>query len=170
MLIVSVRLCQVRYNFDGLLNHAQWATDLSVAACLQVFRNGIVEGVDASILNMDRFPKQIPSIHFEQVLCHALSVYLQTQKTLGVDLPIFAMLSLLEVKDYRMVYVGQWPQGQQDYPIDRPDLVIPEVMIDRFDCDPAEVMKPIFDTVWNAAGWKGSMHYDATGKWKLPKL
>jgi hypothetical protein len=29
----------------------------------------------------------------------------------------------------------------------RPDLVIPEVMIDRFDCDPAEVMKPIFDTV-----------------------
>jgi Putative DNA-binding domain len=162
--------CRHRYDFDGLLNHGQWVNDLPVATYLHVFRNGIVEGVDASILNMDRFPKQIPSIHFEQVLCYALSVYLQTQKILGVDLPIFAMLSLLEVKDYRMVYVGQWPQGQQDYPIDRPDLVIPEVMIDRFDCDLAEVMKPIFDTVWNAAGWKGSMHYDATGKWKLPKL
>lgn len=162
--------CRHRYNFDGLLNHAQWANDLSVATYLQVFRNGIVEGVDASILNMDRFPKQIPSIHFEQVLCYALSVYLQTQKTLGVDLPIFALVSLLGVKDYKMVYVGQWPQGQQDYPIDRPDLVIPEVMIDSFDCDPAEVMKPIFDTVWNAAGWKGSMHFDAAGKWKLQKL
>lgn len=162
--------CRHRYNFDGLLNHTQWANDLPVAAYLQIFRNGIVEGVDVSILNIDRFPKQILSIHFEKVLCHALSVYLQTQKTLGVDLPIFAMVSLLGVKDYKMVYVGQWPQGQQDYPIDRPDLVIPEVMIDRFDCDPAEVMKPIFDTVWNAAGWHGSMNYDAAGKWKLQKL
>jgi hypothetical protein len=119
---------------------------------------------------MDRCPKQILSIHFEQILCHALSVYLQTQETLGVDLPIFVMVSLLGVKDYKMVYVGQWPQGQLNYPIDRPNLVLPEVLIDSFDCDPAEVMKPIFDTVWNAAGWKGSMHYDAAGKWKLQKL
>jgi hypothetical protein len=86
------------------------------------------------------------SIDFEHILCYALSVYLQTQKTLGVDLPVFVMISLLGVKDYKMVYVGNRPQGQQDYPIDRPDLVIPEVMIDRFDGDPAEVMKPIFDT------------------------
>ncbi len=90
--------CQYRYNFDGLVNYIQWANDLSGAAYLQVFRNGIIEAVDASILNMDRFPKQILSTHFEQVLCHALSVYLQTQKTLGVDLPIFAMVSLLGVK------------------------------------------------------------------------
>jgi len=159
-----------RYNLDGLLNHAQWANDRPDAAYFQVFRNGVVEGVDASILNMDRFPKQILSIHFEQILCHALSVHLQTQKTLGVDLPIFVMVSLLGVKDYKMVYVGQWPQGQLNYSIDRPNLVLPEVMIDSFDCDPAEVMKPIFDTVWNAAGWKGSMHYDTAGKWKLQKL
>jgi len=160
--------CRYRYNFDGLLNYAQWATDLPVAAYLQVFRNGIVEGVDASILNIERFPRQIPSIPFEQVLCYALSLYLQMQKTLGVDLPIFLMLSLLGVKDYTMG-IAQTYYGQ-DYPIDRPDLVIPEVMIDSFSCDPAEVMKPIFDSVWNAAGLNGSMNYDAARKWKLQKL
>src|SRR6266436_6718269 len=159
--------CRHRYNFDGLLNYAQWANDLPVAAYLQVFRNGIVEGVDVSILNMDLFPKLIPSTEFEQVLCHALSQYLQTQNTLGVDLPIFAMVSLLGVKDYTMSNTIRMPYEQQNHPIDRPDLVIPEVMIDRFDCDPAEVMKPIFDTVWNAAGWIGSINYEAAGKWKL---
>ena len=54
--------------------------------------------------------------------------------------------------------IAQTYYGQQDYPIDRPNLVIPEVMIDRFDCDPAEVMKPIFDTVWNAAGFRSLPH------------
>jgi schlafen family protein len=166
----TLNYCRYRYNFDGLVSYMQWPKELPAPTYLQIFRNGIVEAVDTSILNMDGFPKNIPSGDFEQILCYALSVYLRTQKTLGVDLPVFAMVSLLGVKDYRMVYVAQWPHGQQDYPIDRPDLVIPEVMIDRFDCDPAEMMKPIFDTVWNAAGWKESMHYDAAGKWKLQKL
>ncbi len=159
--------CRYRFNFDGLLNYAQWAPDLPVVAYLQVFRNGIVEGVDVSVLKANTF-QQIPSILFEQVLCYALSLYLQTQKTLGVDLPIFLMISLLGVKDYTMG-IAQTYYGQ-DYPIDRPDLMMPEVMIDHFNCDPAEVMKPIFDSVWNAAGRNGSMNYDAAGKWKLQKL
>jgi hypothetical protein len=49
-------------------------------------------------------------------------------------------------------------------------LVMPEILVDRFDCNPAEVMKPIFDTVWNAAGRNGLMNYDAAGKWTLQKL
>jgi hypothetical protein len=130
---VALNHCRYRYNFDGLLNCAQWANDLPVVGYLQIFRNGIVEGVDVSILNMDRFPRQIPSMPFEQVLCYALSLYLQTQKALGVDLPIF-------------------------------------LLRDRFDPNPAEVMKPIFDAVWNAAGRNGSMYYDAAGKWTLQKL
>jgi len=159
--------CRYRYNFDGLLNYAQWATDIPAVAYLQVFRKGIVEGVDVSILNTNSF-RQIPSMPFEQVLCYALSLYLQTQKALGVDLPIFLMVSSLGVTDYIMG-ITQTYYGQ-DYPIDRPDLVMPEVLIDRFDCNPADVMKPIFDAVWNAAGRNGSMNYDASGKWTLQKL
>jgi len=165
---VALNHCRYRYNFDGLLNCAQWANDLPVVGYLQIFRNGIVEGVDVSILNMDRFPRQIPSMPFEQVLCYALSLYLQTQKALGVDLPIFLLVSLLGVKDYTLG-ISQTYYGQ-DYPIDRPDLVMPEVLRDRFDPNPAEVMKPIFDAVWNAAGRNGSMYYDAAGKWTLQKL
>jgi hypothetical protein len=123
--------------------------------------------VDVSILNTNT-NRQIPSILFEQVLCYALSLYLQTQKAMGVDLPIFLMVSLLGVKDYTMG-ISQTYYGQ-DHPIDRPNLVMPEILVDRFDCNPAEVMKPIFDTVWNAAGRNGSMNYDAAGKWTLQQL
>ena len=159
--------CRHRHNFDGLLNFAQWATDIPAVAYLQVFHNGIIEGVDVSILNTNSF-RQIPSMPFEQVLCYALSQYLQTQKALGVELPIFLMISLLGVKDYTLG-ISQTYYGQH-YPIDRPDLLMPEVLIDRFGRNPADVMKPIFDAVWNAAGMYGSMNYDATGKWKLQKL
>lgn len=167
--IQILNYCRNRYNFDGLVNYIKQGNEAPITSYLQVFRNGIIEGVDVSILNANS-TKKIPSTDFEQVLCHALSLYLQTQKTLGVDLPIFAMVSFLGVKDYMMGYISQTYHGFHDYPIDRSELVIPEVIIDRFDCDPSEVMKPIFDTVWNAAGWKGSINYDAEGKWKLQKL
>ncbi len=127
----ALNYCRNRYNFDGLLSYAQWGNEAPPAAYLQVFRNGIVEGVDISILNKNSLSKKIPSTDFEQVLCHALSVYLQTQKTLGVDLPVFVMVSFLGVKDYTMGYIAQTYYGQ-DHPIDRPELVIAEVIIDRF--------------------------------------
>lgn len=47
--------------------------------------------------------------------------------------------------------------------IDRMNLIIPEVIVENFDSDLAEIMRPIFDTVWNAAGYIGSPNYDASG-------
>lgn len=40
-------------------------------------------------------------------------------------------------------------------------------MIENFDVNLAEVMKPIFDTVWNAAGYIGSPNYDVEDKFKF---
>jgi hypothetical protein len=47
------------------------------------------------------------------------------------------------------------------------NLIIPEVMVENFDYDLAEIMRPIFDTVWNAAGYIASPNYDASGKFKF---
>jgi hypothetical protein len=35
----------------------------------------------------------------------------------------------------------------------------------RFEIDPTKVMQPIFDSIWNAAGWPRSMNYDEAGEW-----
>ena len=71
------------------------------------------------------------------------------------------MLSLLGVFGYRM---DTGPSRLSSFPIDRDALVLPEVMIETFECDPADVMKPLFDVIWNAAGLQRCMNYDETGK------
>lgn len=72
------------------------------------------------------------------------------------------MLSLLTISNYT-IYPGErfFSEG---HTIDRDILVVPEIVAESFDYDPAEVMKPVFDTVWNAAGWEGSINYNKEGK------
>jgi predicted HTH transcriptional regulator len=50
-------------------------------------------------------------------------------------------------------------------PIDREALIIPEVMIEKFEAHVDKEMKNIFDVIWNAAGWPSSIHYDESGHW-----
>lgn len=50
-------------------------------------------------------------------------------------------------------------------PIDRDVLLVPEVVVEDFNVASDQVMKPIFDAVWNAAGWPGSHNYDNAGNW-----
>jgi hypothetical protein len=35
----------------------------------------------------------------------------------------------------------------------------------RTGINPGEVMRPVFYSVWNAAGWPRSMNYDDAGNW-----
>ena len=88
------------------------------------------------------------------------------QKKLGVEPPFFIMLSLLDVKGYRMSIPAMSMRFPQDNrPINRNNLLIPEVMIENFDAEPSKVMKPIFDAVWNACGYPRSKNYDDSGIW-----
>lgn len=50
-------------------------------------------------------------------------------------------------------------------PIDRDMLPVAEVMIENFGGQPHTILRPIFDAVWNAAGWPRSMNYDEQGNW-----
>ena len=89
---------------------------------------------------------------------------MRMQKLLGIEPPFFVMVSFIGVKGYKIAcqksihhfvdYTGE---------IDRNNLIIPEIMMENFGVNLAEVMKPIFDTVWNAAGAISSPNYDEQG-------
>jgi hypothetical protein len=147
-----------RFNFDGVLGY-------SSHSYLQVFRNGIIEAVEALLLDDRRGERIIPSIAYEKELLNALPRFLSIQKEVGVDPPLFIMLSLVGVKSYTMAVDRFRFLGYDSHPVGRDTLQVPEVVIERFDIDPAEVMKPIFDAVWNATGFPRSMNYDDSGKW-----
>ncbi len=149
-----------RHNFDGYLSFADSLT------YLQVFRNGNIEAVNASIIEtVDRrltIPT-IPSLLFEEKLLDALPRFLSIQRQLGVEPPLFIMLSLLGVSGYRMG-VDSRLDSTFGYPIDRDALILPEIIVENFECNPSDVMRPIFDALWNAAGWPRSMNYNENGE------
>lgn len=150
-----------RHNFDGLLTYSD--RQGASYSYLQLFRNGIIETVNTSLLDR-RFEKNvIPGVAYETALMRVVKRYFSIEKRLGVEPPCFLMLSLLGVKGYTMSSSVYWDEG---HPIDRDSIIIPEVMVESFEAEPGAVLRPIFDVVWNAAGWPGSVNYDEEGKWR----
>src|SRR5216683_7360895 len=146
-----------QYNFDGLLIAEQ-------DTYVQVFRNGSIEAVDTSILNTAREIRFTRGFMYETNLLRAIRRYLDALEGLDVEPPLFVMVSFLGVKGYRILFNPDVFEDIYDHRIDRSNLIMPEVLIDSYDCNLTEVMKPIFDTIANAAKWPGSMMYDEAGK------
>ena len=133
---------------------------------MQVFRNGIIEVVDVTVLGINGEKKQFLGETFEKRLLQAVKKHIELQQCLGIAPPVFIMVSLLEVKGYKINRTGYPPSLTEE--IDRTNLIIPEVMIDTFDGGNdyiAGVMRTVFDTTWNAANYASSPNYDKDGKY-----
>ncbi len=161
----------IRFNLDGIARSAQWTRNpaapvLMPAGYVQVFRNGIVEVVDVTILGINGEKKQFLGEVFELRLLQAVKKHIELQQFLGIEPPVFIMVSLLGVRGYKINRGGYPPNCTEE--IDRTNLIIPEVIIDTFDCGNdriAEIMRPVFDTTWNAANYASSPNYDEDGKY-----
>jgi Putative DNA-binding domain len=154
-----------RYNLDGLLAYGKIDNEPGVYNYTQLFRNGSIEAVDTYLLR--REDKKIPNKKFEQELIGALKHYLLIQEKMGVQPPIFVMLSLSDVKGYDMLVKNEEGFISKSYGIDREILVLPEVAVERFEVNHAGILKPIFDMIWNACGWEKSLNYDEKGNWSI---
>jgi len=152
-----------RYNFDGLLTYDDRGS------YTQAFVSGIIEAVDSFVLSDQAddpdSEKVIPSLRFEETILEALPKYTCIQERLGVEPPVFVMLSLLGVKGRLMQVDTPDFSGVRDVQIDRDALLVPEIMVESFEYSPQEVLRPAFDAVWRAAGWERSMNYDEEGRW-----
>lgn len=89
-------------------------------------------------------------------------------KNIGIEPPLFLMVTFLGVSGYGMIARDDEGiiriLGER---IDRNNLTLPEIALDSFDVDPSKVMRPIFDSVWNACGRRGSQNYDNDGNWRI---
>jgi hypothetical protein len=151
-----------RLNFDGLVTFSDLSDGLAFSYS-QVFRDGCIEAVDASVIRAYEGKKLIPGNYWESHLITATEAYLRIHKQLGVQPPIVLALSALGVRGYRM----QLPWGLREaLAIDRDNLVMPEIILDTLDIDASQTLRPLFDALWNASGISQSTSYDQQGKWK----
>jgi schlafen family protein len=157
--------CSGRPNFDGFLTfYSPKPNPPRYTSYLQVFRNGAIETVDVLMLSGSRMPsglgvaRSIPSVALEVRVIEALQRYVRLEREIGVEPPVFVALTLLGAKGYA-VYVPPERMTLAPVPIDRDALVIPAALVEDFGTTPDVMLKPVFDAVWNAAGYPESIHY-----------
>ena len=131
-----------RPNFDGLLAINE------ERSYLQIFRNGVIESV-YSARPMDTERQDLRWGEFQPHIEKGLLKYVSIQQEMGVQPPILIMLSLLDVKGYK-VKETYWADNPR---LDRNELILPEQVIEQFEFEPKAVMKPIFTQIWNAGGF-----------------
>ena len=153
-----------RYNFDGFLAYCP-DREGGVYSYVQFFRNGVVEAVEGLMLRLHGEERVIPSEALEGELIKALRDYLSVLNALNIKLPIFVFISLLGVNGYSMAHDKPLFLSEYESYVDRDVLLIPEVVVESYDIEPEKVLRPCFDSIWNASGYARSLNYDEEGKW-----
>ena len=148
-----------QYALDGIYCF----DDLSPCnAYTHVFRNAIIESASRRLLPTHQGRKLIPSGAIPRdILQHLRSIIAFYQK-LNVPPPFAVMVTLTDVGQHEFATNTELGGGYYTHKIDRDDLPLPTVMIQDFGASPVEVCRPIFDALFNAAGfpkWPGDHGY-----------
>jgi hypothetical protein len=155
-----------RINFEGFGTFFMGSDGLC-RSYTQVFRNGIIEAVKVGILGEnDDGTVVLSSLAFDQWILRVLPDYLKALRELNVPAPITMMLSLQGVRGAFLVTHVNWRINPPP-PFDRAVLELPEVVVEQYGTFEAyqRTVRPAFDALWNAAGYFGSKHFDAQGRW-----
>lgn len=151
------------YNLDGYMSRSI-LDDGRVYAYMQIFRNGVIEVVDA--LSMHNKNKLIPHAEIEELILNNLKRMTNLQEELGITGPYALFVSLPNIGGYKIRFGGMqsFYINQTERVIHEKSLLFPEVVIQKSDEDYEAVLKPIFDILWNASGYPRSLNYDDQGK------
>ncbi len=155
-----------RINLDGFLSFSTLA-DNKAHSFVQLYRNGIIEAVEGLILSseIEGNSKKISSVTYERELIQSLTGYLNILKEIGVNTPIVIFLTLIGTKDWEMVVNLRDFLLHPTYKIDRDILQLPETIIESYDIQSKDILRPMFDLIWNACGYKRSYNFDEDGNW-----
>jgi len=53
----------------------------------------------------------------------------------------------------------------ENYIFDRDILPIQEIEVNSFEQRPEDILRPLFDIVWNSVGLIGSLNFNANNEW-----
>jgi hypothetical protein len=154
-----------RYNADGLL--AWSGNDPEHSMYVQVFRNGIMEACAGGVCIEGLAGRQVLyAMDAEDQVLRRLGGYLAGLSAAGVAPPVAVLLSGVRLRD--VIVVGNpVGRGVEVSPLQHSELTLPEVVLEDFGTsdDHRRELKPVFDALWNAAGYATSQSYGPDGRW-----
>lgn len=150
-----------RYNVEGYISYLQLDhKQKTYASYTQLFRSGVVEAVDCYLLGGGDAAKRLSS-GYEQMVVEHVGRCLQALQALGVAPKIYILLSIVGAEGHTFDAF----RSAITPSIDRDEALLPEVVIEDFTANLYQVLRPAFDTVWQAAGRERSPNYDQAGIW-----
>lgn len=149
------RLClEGRYTFNS-------DSQELVTSSVLLFRNAAVEF--AYVYEPYLGDKVVPAFYYEKEVVEALRNCFATLNAIGVAPPAFIILTLMDLDGATFIVDGNLSRTRRKS--DRDVMVIPEAYVETWEQDPAAVLRPVFDIVWNAFGLARSTSYDQSGRW-----
>ena len=151
-----------RINLDGVVTFTGQDTTPSHAYA-QIFRTGSIES--ACVLGIHNDRMFIPGVGYEKEIMDCLANYIEFTREFAIEPPYFLFLSFVGVRGYTLaVDRGMlWPRSVRTLQEDM--IILPEVVVSDRDEQPHQLLKPVFDMVWNAFGFIRSFNYDDQGRW-----
>jgi Putative DNA-binding domain len=160
-------------DFDGFFTYAGDIKGKTTGYCF-VFRNGCFEAADTHLLSPRDAKTFFPSIAYEQRILEAVPRWFQVLKRVGAEPPVIVMLSLLGVNGYWM-YTDPGVGWYGARAINRDQLILPGALVESLDLEANgrttkhnvfDLMRPMFDQIWNACGYPRSINFDEAGNWR----
>jgi hypothetical protein len=160
-----------RHNLDGFLTYGGHGNPQTPMTYLQIFRSGAIEAVESMLLEYNNIHARdsgterqnlVSTTPIERFLIVSLDKFLKVEQELGMEPPVFIMLSLVGVKGYGIL--TEWTLSEDMYRFDRDTLLLPDSVMESYD-DPADkLLQPAFDAMWQAAGYECCRHFKE-GRW-----
>lgn len=151
-----------RINLNGVVS---FSGHDAAFAYTQLYRTGIIEAVEASILDEYNGKRFIPSILFEQALLGYLPNCFRILKEIGCSAPVVVALTLTNANGLFMSDDLRPSLRGESHHIEVDTLVLPETVVEDLTTPANMILKPMFDLIWNACGYPSSKNFDAAGNW-----
>lgn len=154
------------YSLDGLVTYSGPEERFeTVRAFSTLFRTGIVEAVAQMRAGTQAGQRAISLEGAERDLITGLKQALTALEHRKIAPPYYLMLSLVGVRGFTTPQ-HEWG-GRMLYPHRADRIILPELLLDStmIGDNPATLLRPVFDLLWNAFGQPGSPSYDGDGRY-----
>lgn len=184
----------VRFNFDGLYVYMEHSPDRAYLQVYkngvteEVYRDSVIHQERTEEGNISYLDVR----ELERIVIRGVGRRLELLKKLGITSPVLVQVSLIRVSGLKLKVLNLDSMRDLSYiddlterhSIDRDMLLCSPILVENLQelqlegtvrkgdsaCDSSfdvagKILRPVFDSIWNAAGLARSLHYDSAGNW-----
>lgn len=153
------------FNSDGyLLRNPSNSTPNEWDGYIQVFRDGTLESAQTLQWRNDNGRRFTLLIYIEDLCLSLIEASLRIQDHLDVAAPLIISAALINAQGLILSRGNNYLADVQT-PCPRNKILPVDIVIENYEENLREVLRPIFDVFWNAGGFSRSLSYDNDGNW-----